>query len=30
VFPGLPVLTFDERILANLEPLGLTNAIAQV
>lgn len=29
-FPGLPVLTFDERILANLEPLGLTNAIAQV
>jgi len=26
VFPGLPVLTYDERILANLEPLGLTNA----
>ncbi len=28
-FPGLPVLTFDERILANLEPLGLTNAVAR-
>ncbi len=27
VFPGLPVLTYDERILANLEPLGLMNAI---
>jgi predicted nucleic acid-binding protein len=26
IFPSLPVLTFDERILANLEPLGLTNA----
>jgi predicted nucleic acid-binding protein len=25
-FPGLPVLTFDQRILANLEELGLTNA----
>jgi predicted nucleic acid-binding protein len=25
-FPGLPVLTFDERILANLEPLGLARA----
>jgi predicted nucleic acid-binding protein len=29
VFPGLPVLTFDERILANLKPLGLTNAATQ-
>ena len=28
-FPSLPVLTFDERILANLEPLGLTNAATQ-
>ena len=27
VFPGLPVLTFDERILANLEPLGLASAL---
>jgi predicted nucleic acid-binding protein len=27
VFPGLPVLTFDERILANLEPLGLACAL---
>jgi predicted nucleic acid-binding protein len=26
VFPGLSVLTFDRRILANLEPLGLTPA----
>ena len=26
-FPGLPVLSFDERILKNLEPLGLTNAV---
>ena len=26
-FPGLPVLTFDERILANLGSLGLTRAI---
>ena len=26
-FPALPVLTFDERILANLEPLGLANAL---
>ena len=26
-FPGLPVLSFDERILKNLEPLGLTNAM---
>jgi uncharacterized protein len=24
-FPGLPVLTFDQRILANLEALGLTS-----
>jgi predicted nucleic acid-binding protein len=29
VFPALPVLTFDERILRNLGPLGLTNAITQ-
>jgi predicted nucleic acid-binding protein len=29
VFPALPVLTFDERILRNLEPLGLTNAITR-
>lgn len=29
VFPGLPVLTFDERILANLEPLGLASALPQ-
>ena len=29
VFPGLPVLTFDDRILANLEPLRLTSAIRQ-
>ena len=28
-FPDLRVLTFDERILANLEPLGLTSAVAQ-
>jgi predicted nucleic acid-binding protein len=28
-FPSLPVLTFDERILANLEPLGLTTAATQ-
>lgn len=28
-FPSLPVLSFDERILANLAPLGLTNAVAQ-
>lgn len=28
-FPSLPVLTFDERILANLAPLGLTNAATQ-
>jgi predicted nucleic acid-binding protein len=28
-FPDLAVLTFDERILANLEPLGLTRAITQ-
>ncbi len=27
VFPGLPVLTFDERILVNLEPLGLASAL---
>ena len=27
VFPGLPVLSFDERILANLEPLGLASAL---
>ena len=27
VFPGLPVLTFDERILANLDPLGLASAL---
>lgn len=27
VFPGLPVLTFDERILANLGPLGLASAL---
>jgi predicted nucleic acid-binding protein len=27
VFPGLPVLTLDERILANLEPLGLASAL---
>ena len=27
--PGLSVLTFDERILANLEPLGLTNTVTQ-
>jgi hypothetical protein len=26
-FPALPVLTFDERILANLEPLGLASAL---
>ena len=26
-FPALPVLSFDERILANLSPLGLTNAL---
>jgi predicted nucleic acid-binding protein len=26
-FPGLPVLSFDQRILENLEPLGLTNAV---
>ena len=26
-FPALPVLTFDERILANLEPLGLVSAL---
>ncbi|MGE5346515.1 MAG: type II toxin-antitoxin system VapC family toxin [Acidithiobacillales bacterium] len=25
-FPGLSVLTFDERILSNLEPLGLLRA----
>jgi len=25
-FPGLSVLTFDERILVNLEPLGLLQA----
>ncbi len=28
-FPGLPVLTFDQRILANLDPLGLTNALTR-
>jgi predicted nucleic acid-binding protein len=28
-FPGLPVLTFDDRILRNLQPLGLTSAIGQ-
>ena len=27
VFPGLPVLSFDERILANLDPLGLASAL---
>jgi predicted nucleic acid-binding protein len=27
VFPGLSVLTFDGRILANLEPLRLTSAV---
>lgn len=27
-FPGLSVLTFDERILVNLEPLGLRRAEA--
>jgi len=26
-FPGLPVLTFDKRILANLGPLGLRSAV---
>ncbi|MGH9366130.1 MAG: type II toxin-antitoxin system VapC family toxin [Thermoanaerobaculia bacterium] len=29
VFPSLSVLTFDERILSNLEPLGLISAIAE-
>jgi predicted nucleic acid-binding protein len=28
VFPGISVLTFDERILVNLEPLGLLRAQA--
>lgn len=28
-FPGLAVLTFDDRILANLDPLGLTKAVTQ-
>lgn len=28
VFPELAVLTFDVRILANLEPLGLPDALA--
>ncbi len=29
LFPGLPVLTFDERILSNLEPLGMMDATTQ-
>jgi predicted nucleic acid-binding protein len=28
-FPGLPVLTFDQRILANLEALGLTSPFSR-
>lgn len=28
-FSDLSVLTFDERILSNLEPLGLLRAISQ-
>lgn len=30
VFPDLSVLSFDERIIANLEPLGLLHASADV
>jgi len=29
VFSGLSVLTFDDRILANLEPLSFINAVAE-
>jgi predicted nucleic acid-binding protein len=30
VFPDISVLSFDERILANLEPLGLLHASADI
>ena len=30
IFPGISVLTFDERILVNLEPLGLLRARTHV